>query len=352
MFSRGSQSLKKPSCFISKASTMKPGFTKLVWCYVRASVSQQFWCYWHSALNLSVCAGTKVMEKIGFSLPLRGLVCPCALATLDLRHLIDDQIYPTGLPEQFYRLMISSLLCFSLGLLRCGAGGTLQAELLLQLPACFQPLSSLWDPLHLQKDLCSLAHLSSVSWWKDAALEMESTICCWWRDACVLSVWQMDARVVSSECHLASHEAQLPCAVQTQGVWRFRSGIRFQLVCCPSLLLDGNFCAPLYGVDLSFGCSGVRVSCYECSYNELCQYKKMLSGEEGGECEPVDDYIKASSWCLPAKFRKDRVSWVSWLYLYQWYRGSSPDSFQEWSLCCWKDMRWSTGAETKVEQLR
>lgn len=198
---------------------MKPGFIELVWCCVRVSVPQQFWCYWRSALNLCVCAGPKVMEKITFSLPLRGLVCPCALATLDWRHLIDDQIYPTGLPEQFYRLMISSLLCFSLGLLRCGAGGRLQAEFLWQLPACFQPLSSLWDPLHLQKDLCSLAHPSSVSWWKDAALEMENTICC----GQGMPVWQMDAtsRVVSSECHLASREAQ-PGEDSCPGLYRHK----------------------------------------------------------------------------------------------------------------------------------
>lgn len=103
------------------------------------------------------------MEKIAFSLPLRGLVCPSALVTLDQRNLIDDQIYPTGLPEQFYQLTAHSLLCSSLGLLGCGAGGRLQAEELLRLqaeellwqpPACFQPLSSLWDPRHPQKTLC------------------------------------------------------------------------------------------------------------------------------------------------------------------------------------------------------
>lgn len=143
IFCQGSQLLKKPSCFISKASSVKPGFIELVRCCVRASVPQQFWCYWHSALNLSLCARPKMMEKIAFWLPQWGLVCPCALATLDWRHLINDQIYPTGLPEQFYRLMVSSLLCSSLGLVRCGAGGWLQAELLWHLPACFQPLSSL-----------------------------------------------------------------------------------------------------------------------------------------------------------------------------------------------------------------
>jgi len=60
------------------------------------------------------------MEKIAFSLPLRSLVCPCAFVTLDQRHLIDGQIYPTGLPEQFYRLTARSLLCSFLGLLGWG----------------------------------------------------------------------------------------------------------------------------------------------------------------------------------------------------------------------------------------
>lgn len=136
-------------------------------------------------------------------------MCPFACATLDWRCLIDDQIYPTGLPEQFYCLMVSSLLCTSLGLLRCGTGGRLQTELLWHLPACFQPLSSLWDPLHLQKDLCSLANRH---WCPDGRMQPSR-----WRvpsavnRGCLCPVSVTDRchiQVVPCECQLASHEAQ------------------------------------------------------------------------------------------------------------------------------------------------
>lgn len=60
------------------------------------------------------------MEKIAFSLPLRGLVCPRYTRPEASNRWPD---LSQRLPGQFYQLMSHSLLCFVLGLLSYGAGG-------------------------------------------------------------------------------------------------------------------------------------------------------------------------------------------------------------------------------------
>lgn len=89
------------------------------------------------------------------------------------------------------------------------------------------------------------------------------------------------ARVVSSECHLATQwspawEGRQPWAAQTQGVWDFRSGIRFQLGRWRSVSLDGHFCAPLDGADLPVGSAQLalepeRAAAMSVVTHELCQ---------------------------------------------------------------------------------
>lgn len=105
LITQGSQLLRKPSCFILKASIVnrcKPGFVALVWCCVRASVPQQFWCYLISLKSVTAL-GPTWWKKLRFHCPCKTL---CALVTLDQRHLINDQIY---LPARAVFLADSSL---------------------------------------------------------------------------------------------------------------------------------------------------------------------------------------------------------------------------------------------------
>lgn len=83
LIAQGRQLLRKPSCFILKASTMNrctAGFVALAQCCVRASVPQQFWRYRYSALRSQrLCRAQGDGKNCFFTALARPCVpfCPC-----------------------------------------------------------------------------------------------------------------------------------------------------------------------------------------------------------------------------------------------------------------------------------
>lgn len=123
------------------------------------------------------------------------------------------------------------------------------------------------------------------------------------------------------------------------------------------VVLGGNFCAPSLLRTCPLGqhsshCTETQLLWLGLPRSFASSKNKCWQGKEGGRYESVRwHYIRTFSWCSPAQFRKYWVSWVSWLCLYQWCSGSSPDSFQEGSPSCGTGRRWRIGAETQVGQL-
>lgn len=176
-------------------SRCKPAFVMLAWCHVGTSIPQQLPCSWYSASVL----GPRWWKKLLFHCPCKAF---CALVVLDQRHLIDVQIYPAGCQSSLTGWWPRSLRCSVPGLLQRGAGRRQKSDSG-NCQGFFWLLTSLWDPLRLQKALCSLAHRWSVSWWRDAALKTET------EDACVLSDrWMSHPGLSPLSATLQSNEAQ------------------------------------------------------------------------------------------------------------------------------------------------
>lgn len=235
------------------------------------SIPQQLLCSWYSVSVL----GPRWWKKLLFHCPCKTF---CALVVLD--HVINVRIYPAGGRSSLTGWWPRSLAALSWG--SSSVGQAAGRRVVLVTPRGFFGWSSLWDPLHLQKTLCSPAHHCSVFGCSPHDRDGTPVTCV--TNGCHTLGWLLWVPHCKATKPILGK--MLSWAAKPQGFWDARSGIRFSLAGWTSVALHGNFCAPSCGVELPFGSAQLTQNWNPAAETvltqELCQYKKMLAGEEGG----------------------------------------------------------------------